>query len=230
MNLKINFHQSSILSIYSILFIFGCFFHWFVPTRFLVIQLTETFLALSVFILLYLSWNFKQKFNLSILVFIYLFTLIIEIIGVKTGLIFGQYSYSNIWQVQIFNTPLLIGFNWILVVFGAICLVEKLEKLQVISNLHLHLNRYPINILCKSVAVGLIAVVFDLVLEPVAIKLNYWQWQNNIIPLQNYLAWFVVAFIASLVYYLFKLKPKNNLATVVLIYQYIFLLFIFFII
>ena len=40
---------------------------------------------------------------------------------------------------------------------------------------------------------ALLMVVFDFVMEPAAVKLRYWTWQDGIIPLQNYIAWFLVS-------------------------------------
>jgi len=35
--------------------------------------------------------------------------------------------------------------------------------------------------------------MFDLIMEPVAVKLGYWQWENNTIPLYNYLCWIIIS-------------------------------------
>ena len=36
-------------------------------------------------------------------------------------------------------------------------------------------------------------VLLDIMIEPVAIELDFWQWEGGNIPLQNYLMWFIVA-------------------------------------
>src|SRR5437764_897317 len=38
-----------------------------------------------------------------------------------------------------------------------------------------------------------LAVLFDWVMEPVASKLGYWQWENNNIPNYNYISWIIVS-------------------------------------
>ena len=43
--------------------------------------------------------------------------------------------------------------------------------------------------------VALLMVCFDLIMEPAAVKLDYWTWMNDHIPLQNYLVWFGLGFI-----------------------------------
>ena len=37
-----------------------------------------------------------------------------------------------------------------------------------------------------------LATGFDWIMEPVAMKLDYWQWVGQIIPFQNYRAWFLI--------------------------------------
>ena len=48
----------------------------------------------------------------------------------------------------------------------------------------------------------------DLLIEPVAIKLGFWFWKNDIIPLQNYAMWFVTSIFIRGIIYLFQ--PKIN--------------------
>ena len=48
----------------------------------------------------------------------------------------------------------------------------------------------------------------DLLIEPVAIKLGFWFWKNDIIPLQNYAMWFVTCIFIRGIIYLFQ--PKIN--------------------
>ena len=44
-----------------------------------------------------------------------------------------------------------------------------------------------------------ICTLLDVLIEPVAIKLDYWSWENNVIPLQNYVMWFIVSFVIQLI-------------------------------
>jgi putative membrane protein len=48
----------------------------------------------------------------------------------------------------------------------------------------------------------------DLLVEPVAMKLGFWHWKNDIIPIQNYAMWFLTSILMHSVIYLFK--PKIN--------------------
>jgi putative membrane protein len=66
-------------------------------------------------------------------------------------------------------------------------------------------NKYKIILLA-----ALLAVCFDLILEPVAVKLGYWYWAHNI-PLQNYLAWFVITLAASYIFEKMRIDYDSNL-------------------
>ncbi len=147
--------------------------------------------------------DLARKKAIVILSIIFLITLLIEIIGEKTGAIFGKYSYGNVLSYnifEIFNVPLIIGFNWVMVILSATALSSKL-----IANIY---QQIP--------ATGFIAVAFDYVLEPVAMQLDYWVWldkyalKSNEVPIENYFAWFIISSIFALVIKKFNLNLKGN--------------------
>ena len=45
---------------------------------------------------------------------------------------------------------------------------------------------------------AVLMVLFDLFMEPVAVKLGYWHWAGDTIPLYNYVCWFVISYIFTL--------------------------------
>ncbi|MEO8209943.1 MAG: carotenoid biosynthesis protein [bacterium] len=178
-----------IVLIYIILF-FGIAGHFIGSLFNLMLWITPiVLLILGLFVIFsskkYLSKNFIYWFILA-----YSFTLTIEITGVWTGIIFGKYSYGDVLGYKLFGVPLIIGFNWMLVILGAVNISSKLSS-----------NFYYISLIC-----GMLGVMFDFILEPVAVKFGYWQWSNNIIPLQNYLAWFLVSFLISFSIRYFKIN------------------------
>lgn len=157
-----------------------------------------------------------HKKNLKLIfwiLFIFIITIIIEIAGVNSGYIFGEYEYGEILGFKIFNVPLLIGLNWAIVIFGSQSLIDKF------------LNN---NIFLKSFLVSITAVLFDLVLEPTATKLNYWQWQSSSVPLRNYLSWFLISNILSGIGFKLQIKLFNDVVIHYLIAQFIFFLVLLF--
>jgi bisanhydrobacterioruberin hydratase len=113
----------------------------------------------------------------------YVLTFAAEAVGVSTGAIFGEYTYGPTLGLAWHGVPLIIAFNWVMVVNGVVCLAGRLIPLWP------DFWRPPAIVLLS----GLLAVAFDYVMEPVAIHLDYWTWTGGSVPLQNYAAWFGIA-------------------------------------
>ena len=62
----------------------------------------------------------------------------------------------------------------------------------------------------------------DIFIEPIAIKLDFWQWQNSIIPMQNYVAWFIISFFLFLFFRKVNKNLSNRFSTIVLAIQFLF--------
>jgi putative membrane protein len=132
----------------------------------------------------------------------------VEVVGVNTGLIFGQYSYGPVLGFKIFNTPLMIGFNWFIMVF---CVGVILEKLK-------------LAVLFKALIGAAIMTLCDYIIEPVAIALNFWSWFETTIPIQNYIAWYLFSFLFLLIFYYSKIEKTSKVAPWLLAIQMIFFL------
>lgn len=141
-----------------------------------------------------------------------LLTFVAEVIGTKTGVIFGRYSYSNILGFRLMGVPLVIGLNWVTIILGAVLVSVRFIK----------------NIKYIPLVAAVITVLFDLLLEPVATKLFYWSWFNNIIPIKNFITWFVLSYVASDIFIRLEIKIKSNLPIYYLLAQVLFLLLLFF--
>ena len=113
----------------------------------------------------------------------YALTFAAEAVGVATGAVFGEYVYGPTLGWKIWDVPVIIAFNWVMVVNGAICIAGRI----------LSLRAAPGRRIALPLLAGAIAAAFDWVMEPVAIRLDYWTWAGGSIPLQNYAAWFVLA-------------------------------------
>jgi putative membrane protein len=191
-----------------IIFAVGIAGHLINFTNGLMLLLTPYTLLICAVVVLY---PFITNKNYKILIWIlltYLFTFIIEVIGVKTALVFGSYDYGGVLGLKIFDVPVIIGLNWVFVILGAIFISELIIK----------------NIYFSSLLTALFAVLFDYFLEPVAIYLDYWSWSSEAVPLQNYIAWFIIAFIFAFVFGKLKLKTENVLPVHYFIVQIIFFL------
>jgi putative membrane protein len=109
----------------------------------------------------------------------------LEVLGVHTGIVFGDYVYGRGLGAPLLGVPPIIGANWVLVCLGMLLWVTPT----------LEARRVPA--LAIALVAAALATAFDWVMEPVAITLGYWSWGGGDIPLQNYLAWFLIALGAS---------------------------------
>lgn len=154
--------------------------HLVPATRPLMIALTPWFLPLAGLSALWQAWPDQHRLRLLVWVLLAsLVTFALEVAGVATGLIFGQYAYGNTLGLQLSRVPLVIGLNWVLVILGFAGLLAGRPGAR----------------WWGGPAAAALATGFDWVMEPVAMKLDYWQWAGGEIPLQNYLAWFLIALV-----------------------------------
>lgn len=155
------------------------------------------------------SWSLRQ---LAIFWAIAVSGFLLEMAGIHTGLLFGSYSYGKALGLKVLSTPLLIGINWLVLVYCVHILFPGLNSRWF----------YPL------LASGLL-VIYDFVMEPVAIATDMWSWQGGIVPLKNYVTWFVVAAIMLYALKFFRISYRNPIASWLLAIQFIFFLVLGFI-
>ncbi|MCU0431222.1 MAG: carotenoid biosynthesis protein [Cytophagaceae bacterium] len=131
----------------------------------------------------------------------------LEVIGVHSGLIFGPYHYGQGLGWKLAGVPVVIGVNWFLL---TTCFLS-----------FTHSTKEPIN---RSLAVALFMTLFDVILEPVAIAMDFWKWDTLAIPLQNYLSWFLISFGMAYLGTQLQLSFHNRLAAVIMACLLVFFL------
>ena len=134
-------------------------------------------LLMNVMLLLIYHGKLDVRFAWKALV-IYSAGFIVEIAGVNTGLIFGSYSYGPTLGPQLFYTPLIIGVNWLMLVYASLVITSRFFE-----------KRY-----FRVILAAVLMVVYDFALEPSAIDLDMWDW-GGAVPMQNYLAWLVISLV-----------------------------------
>lgn len=174
-------------------------------TQALFMALTPVNLAVSAIFLFAFHRHWNKDFFIFIFT-IYLAGLGIEMIGVNTGWPFGEYKYGPSLGTKVLNTPLMIGINWLLLVYTTGFISRKVPVIRVV----------------RALIGALLMVALDLVLEPVAIQLDFWTWAEGDIPMQNYIAWFVIAFVFHLLYQALRFRKSNQLAPVLYIIMLVF--------
>jgi bisanhydrobacterioruberin hydratase len=171
----------------------------------LFLSLTPFNLILSASLLLINHKEFNRSFIIFMIIVAYCGYLI-EVLGVRTGMIFGHYWYEETLGWSLLYVPVVIGVNWFMLVYAA----------GVIS------NRIRQNIFIKCAIGSVLLVLLDLLIEQSAHKYHFWSWLDGIIPLQNYLAWFVVSFIFLFLFHSLRFNKENKFAPVLYIVQLLF--------
>jgi putative membrane protein len=179
---------------------------------------------------LLITWSQPAK-KISFFVFIaisFLVGMISEMIGVHSGLLFGNYTYGSIMGLQVANVPLIIGLNWFVVLYSALAALHflidyftKKNNLPKVSSAN-----KPISIMLIFGS-ALLAVIFDWVMEPVAVKLGFWTWAGDgQIPRLNYLSWFFICTFLLSIFRILRIKPDNIFAVNLFLIQLMFFLFL----
>ena len=129
-----------------------------------------------------------------------------EWIGVHTGALFGQYQYGHILGPKLLGVPLIIGINWAML---------SIVSASLLATLKLH---FWVEVALAS----LLMVFLDFLMEPVAVKLGFWNWHNGKIPVFNYICWLLLSLVLQTIYRKWRLNEKNNVAVALFIFMTVF--------
>lgn len=179
-------------------------------------SLEPVFAKLTVYNLLFalaVVFTYHQKWNKQILFYlgaVFVAGYLVELAGVRTGVIFGEYSYGSNLGVKLLGIPLMIGLNWTMLVYTTGTITARL----------------PIHFVLQAMLAAGLMVLIDLLIEPFAIRYDLWAWHSNEIPLQNYLAWFVVAWAMLIPFHRKKMFEKNRVAELLYVLQLVFFFFL----
>ena len=185
-----------------ILYSVGILGFLFPNSRNIFIAVTPFVLLLSTYLLaIYHPKFFKRDLLLFFIIFFLGF--LIEAIGVNTGLIFGNYSYGSALGIKLFNTPLLIGLNWLFLTYTGVSISEKITD----------------KIALQLIIAPSLMLLYDLILEQIAPIMDMWSWASSTVPVKNYIAWWVIGFIFTVIFKIFKVNTNNPLALILFICQ-----------
>ncbi len=181
--------------------------YWSVTQEYMPLLTPWVLLAAGAAVLIPLWRELPRRGHLW-LILVYGATLLLEILGVATGLVFGPYHYGPVLGLSVAGVPLLIGFNWMMLLVGFLRGIQPLFDRRAVF--------------LPAILAGAALMCFDILMEPSAIHLNYWQWHTPHIPLQNYAAWFLIALAASLAYRLLGIRFQQRLPLYYTVIQLLF--------
>ena len=131
---------------------------------------------------------------------------LVEVLGINSQLVFGKYIYGSEMGFKVFNTPLMIGINWAMLVYCSASIMQ----------------RFRLPLVLQIIFASVLMVLYDIVLESVAPFLGMWYWHGNAVPLQNFAVWFILALVFHGLVKWKKVKTENPVAPAIFICQFLF--------
>ncbi len=202
----------------------GIFGILFTPYKDWFVQNTSLNLVIMAGLLIFTQPNINRYFFLFIIIAIVV-GLAVEMVGVNTGLLFGNYTYSEIMGTKFFNVPILVGVQWFVIIYccGVIMqFVNNWAHQKIIDLGGENGKTQKVKSISLIIDAALLATLFDFVMEPVAQKLGFWQWKNNEIPFFNYTCWFFISGLLLLVLNRLPFTKLNPFAIHLFIIQLLF--------
>jgi putative membrane protein len=134
------------------------------------------------FISLLLIWYYPIRNKSEVILFasIAFLGFTAEAIGVATGKVFGEYTYGRNLGFKLFEVPVIIGVNWAVLSFATSGLASKIP----LKSIHV-----------KAGAASMLMLIFDFFIEQSAPEFDFWEFKLPEVPLQNYITWFILAYI-----------------------------------
>lgn len=133
--------------------------------------------------------NFGLRWFATFAAIVVLTSFAIELVGVHTGLIFGDYEYSERLGWMIGQVPLLIPLAWLMMMYPSLLLGWELGR-----------SRF----LFAPILSAWTMASWDLFLDPQMVGEGYWVWfdangnSTQEIPISNFVGWFVVTLVIAI--------------------------------
>jgi isopentenyl-diphosphate delta-isomerase len=145
-----------------------------------------------------------------------IYALLIESLAIFTGFPYGHFGYSELLGAKLFGvTPWTVFLAWTPLIIGANAVARTVIR----------------NLFVRILATAAIATAFDLVLDPGAVKLGFWQYAGEHwyygVPVSNFAGWLISGSIAAVVIEIFLARVKPILPTPVQLASSAFLIVFF---
>lgn len=134
----------------------------------------------------------------------------VEIVGVKTGKVFGSYYYGSNLGPKMGMVPLIIALNWLILTLGSLSVASSLK-----------VSPGARVLIGTSLMLGL-----DMLIEPLCSQLDYWHWLYDEVPFRNFVGWALVSLFFHATAWQLRFEKFNPIALSMLILQYVFFLII----
>ncbi|MFA9557966.1 carotenoid biosynthesis protein [Evansella sp. AB-rgal1] len=157
-------------------------------------------LVAGILAMVYFVRSFHLTRGLFLIFFVFFLSMIMESIGVRTGLFFGDYTYESDFGPKLLGVPITIGFAWVMVIATSHTLASS------ITNKVTRMKGFV-----YALYASFIATALDFIIDPVAFQVKqYWIWNEPGlyygIPASNFYGWFILSFVIHYSFYLFMYK------------------------
>lgn len=135
-----------------------------------------------------------------------------EWLGVNYSLLFGTYEYGSNFGPKLDGVPLLIGSYWALLTFATASILDFTK----------------LNIWFKVLLGASLMLVIDFFMEHSASTFDFWTFEGNIVPLQNYITWLLISLLFHGILRVLKIKGNRRFSLHVYLAQLLFFMFFYF--
>ncbi len=176
---------------------------WFVSQTPIILCLT--------FILLVINFPIVSVRGAVLTFFCFAVGMFAEWIGVTYGFLFGNYSYGSNFGPKIEGVPYLIGLYWaLLVLVTGVCA-----------------NTLSTNRLIRILTGATLMVTLDFFMEKSAPKFDFWTFSPPVPPLNNYVAWFVLALLLHAAMQYLKFTGSKRFSVHMMTSQFFFFIYFY---
>lgn len=172
-------------------------FYWFIGATPLNLMISFSLLLINTKL---------NKNSIFLILSCFIVGMVAEILGVRYGFIFGEYTYGSVLGVKLMEVPLIMGIIWCILVFITGSIAQFFTDSFWIKSL---------------VAVGLM-LTLDFVMEPVAPVLNFWTFTDGLASFHNYIGWTLVGLPLQMAFIKLKIKVEGAYPFHLYILQFLF--------
>lgn len=134
-----------------------------------------------------------RKRGVAILLSLGAYALLIESSAIHTGFPYGDFIYNDLLGEKVFGlTPWTVAFAWPPILLLAFWFVKSSKRLSSTE------SWWKV-----GVYTAIVAMAVDLVLDPAAVYLGFWEWRTPGfyygVPLVNFMGWLLSCFIGAII-------------------------------
>ena len=122
--------------------------------------------------------------------------------------------YGKVLGYKVLNVPLMIGVNWFFLSISCGGISD------------IFFNKLFQEIFTRFFSYGF----FDILIEPLAPVLNFWEFEGGIAPIKNYIGWFMTSFLIQLIYQKMKINFSPLFSVLIYLTQMGFFILLLFLI